>query len=119
MELHCEIFYFEHHFLDEFLFVIVELFLSAQEVDSDDQFLENVVVAVVLIGYFFPFFELFLELEKHPECFGLDLFETGKKVQTQLFIIVIKMPQHNDTGNHQEQISIRTLYQLIKLLILL
>lgn len=50
-------------------------FLVFAHIDCYQYLLQNVVVAIVLGCYFFPFLKLFLELEVQSECFCVDLMQ--------------------------------------------
>jgi len=56
------------------MFYLFFLFIFCQ-FHPDYQFLEDVVVEVMLICYFFPLLKLLLEVEVHPEGFCIDLVE--------------------------------------------
>lgn len=64
-------------------------FLRGQ-LDSNNDFLQNVVVVVVLGGFPFPLCELFLKFEVCSESFRLDLIETRQEVFTDVFVVVIE-----------------------------
>lgn len=75
MQFHRQILNLKHHFFNLLLFLFVNILLHLQQIHSNNQLLQNIVITVMLVSIFLPLLELFLQLEEHPECLSLNLFK--------------------------------------------
>lgn len=66
------------------------LLFEGGQIYPHDQFLEDVVVAVVFVGTFLPFLKLLLQLEVESEGFGVDLVQVGQEVLAEVFVVTVE-----------------------------
>lgn len=90
MEFHAYIFDFGHDLLDEVSVVFLLVDLSWSEFDGEYHFLENVVVEVVFGCDFLPLIKHFLQLEVHPEGFGVDLVQSRQEVFAEVLVVFVQ-----------------------------
>jgi hypothetical protein len=119
MQLIADVLEFAQDLIDEFPMRLQLLFFEGSQFHPHYQFLQDVVVAVVLLGTLLPLLELLLQLEVESEGLGVYLVQVGQEVLAEVFIIAVKGLEGEDAGDDEEDICVRALHHLSEAVVFL